>query len=89
MFVLGDFNLDVEMQFRNDYPQKLLYLELTAMIDRLELFQIVNFPTWSRTINNVVKQSTLDHVYTNSNHLVNSVTSLTPTNFWGSPAYYG
>ena len=79
MFVLGDFNLDVEMQFRNDYPHKLLYLDLTAMTDRLELFQIVDFPTWSRTINNVVKQSTLDHVYTNSNHLINSVTSLTPT----------
>ena len=79
MFVLGDFNLDVEMQFRHDYPHKLLYHELTALTERLDLFQIVDFPTWSRTINNVTKQSTLDHIYTNSNHLVNSITSLTPT----------
>ena len=37
-------------------------LSLETM-DRIKLHQMVNFKTWRRVINNIVKESALDHVY--------------------------
>ena len=65
--ILGDFNIDASMQFRDDYSRKLLYQDLNLTIDRLDLFQIVNFHTWGRIINNVPKESILDHIYVTNN----------------------
>ena len=65
--ILGDFNIDASMQFRDDYSRKLLYQDLNLTIDRLDLFQIVNFYTWGRIINNVPKESILDHIYVTNN----------------------
>ena len=78
-FVLGDFNLDFKMQLRNDYPHKLLFAKLTSVIEKLNLIQLVDFPTWSRSVNNTFKHSILDHVYTNNFALVNFCNSVTPT----------
>ena len=78
MIVLGDFNLDFKMQLRNDYPHKLLFNQLTNTADKLNLIQLVDFPTWSRFVNNIHKNSILDHVYTNNLALVNNCTSITP-----------
>ena len=36
---------------------------LTTFINETNLVQLVNFETWTRTINGVRKESTLDHVY--------------------------
>ena len=63
MVVLGDFNLDAEMQYRIDYPHRHLFDELNLVTTQFNLYQLVDFPTWSRRINNLLKQSTLDHVY--------------------------
>ena len=54
-FILGDFNLDAAMQYRLDYPYKLLYNDLITVITNSDLKQLVDFPTWSRNINNVLK----------------------------------
>ena len=76
--VLGDFNLDFKMQFRNDYTHKHLFNSLNAITERLHFIQLVDFPTWSRYIKNNHKDSILDHVYTNNLSLVNNCTSITP-----------
>jgi hypothetical protein len=69
--LMGDFNLDAEMQYRIDYPHNRLYNMLNDIIEQFNLIQLVDFPTWSRTINNIYKQSTLDHVYiTNSSNVL-------------------
>ena len=62
-FVMGDFNLDARMSNRQDYLRKepLKLLNDFALVNNLS--QIVNFCTWSRTINGIKKESLLDHVY--------------------------
>ena len=52
-FVMGDFNLDVKMELRNDYLYKGPYCLLTDFTTRNNLVQLVNFVTWTRTINGV------------------------------------
>ena len=42
------------------------------------LSQIVDFCTWSRTINGIRKESLLDHVYVNNPAVINTVTFETP-----------
>ena len=76
--ILGDFNLDAAMQYRIDYPHKLLYNELSTLITSANLEQLVDFPTWSRNVNNVLKQSVLDHVYTNNFQITSNCTSVNP-----------
>ena len=71
-FVMGDFNLDGKMELRNNYLYKGPYNLLTNFTTRNNLVQLVNFATWTRTINDVRKESTLDHVYTDYT-LVNEV----------------
>ena len=62
--VLGDFNLDHSKIYDISYSHKNYFTLLTEKFNPLNLIQLVNFETWSRTINNIVCSSTLDHVYT-------------------------
>jgi hypothetical protein len=32
-------------------------------MSEINMNQMVNFPAWSRSVNNVVKESMLDHIY--------------------------
>ena len=61
--VLGDFNLDENKKYLNDYSHRLYYEELIDTFDPLGLIQIVDFNTWSRLVNGVWRKSLLDHVY--------------------------
>jgi hypothetical protein len=62
--VLGDINLDwakkglINRQFQNYFE----YLD--AKFNDKDFMQVINFPTWSRTINGVLKESVLYHIYT-------------------------
>ena len=78
-FIMGDFNLDVGMELRTDYLYRVPFSHLTDFITQNNLFQLVNFKTWTRTISAVKKESTLDHVYTDDVTLVNNVFSKIPT----------
>ena len=66
-----DFNLDAEMELRQDYLYKVPLGHLTDFSTLNNLVQLINFKTWTRTINGIKKESTLDHVYTNDATLVN------------------
>ena len=58
------------MEHKNDYGYKLPLNHLTEFTSTNKLFQIVNFCTWSRTVNGVKKESFLDHIYTDDVALV-------------------
>ena len=77
--LMGDFNLDAGMEFRNDYIYKNPFSLLSDFTLLNNLVQLVNFVTWSRSVNAVIKESTLDHIYTDNDSLVNEVTFKVPT----------
>ena len=61
-FVMGDFNLDGGNDIRPDYSNRHLLDSLKTFAIESNLLQIVDFNTWSRTINGVKKESLLDHI---------------------------
>ena len=64
--MLGDFNLDWSRRFDTAYSHKNYYEDMEENLGGFNLNQVVNFETWTRAINGIVKQSILDHI-----HLVN------------------
>ena len=70
---MGDFNLDGGMNIRPDYCNKLLLNHLRDFSTESDLIQVVDFNTWSQTINGNKKESLLDHIYVNDILSVNSV----------------
>ena len=76
---MGDFNLDAEMEHRQDYLYKIPFGYLTDFTTHNNLVQLINFKTWTRTINGVKKESTLDHIYTDNDTLVDFVNFKVPT----------
>ena len=51
---------------------------MDSTLDSLNLVQLVNFPTWSRFVRNELRESTLDHVYTNSPTLIIDLHNIVP-----------
>ena len=76
--VIGDFNIDYAKKFDVTYANKQLFADFETHLAHLGLYQHVNFPTWSRTVNGTLKESILDHIYSNCPTLVNDVRSLAP-----------
>ena len=62
-----------------NYPRKATFIYLTDFVNQNNLSQLVNFPTWSRTINGIKKESLLDHVYANDTSFVSCVYFKVPT----------
>ena len=60
---MGDFNLDYSQKDNLNFRYKNMFEDLDAKLSDKNLIQIIDFPTWSRLINNVLKESILDHVY--------------------------
>jgi hypothetical protein len=63
MKLLGDFNLDAKMEYRIVYPHRHLFNVLNYVTTQYNLYQLLDFPTWSKGMKDLLKQSTLDHVY--------------------------
>ena len=66
LIVVGDFNLDFAKRHDRSYKRIGLYDAWEECITELSLIQVVNQPTWSRTVGNIKKSSILDHVYINN-----------------------
>ena len=66
------------MENRPDYNNKIPLAILTDFTANEGFTQIVNFKTWSRTINGIRKESLLDHIYTNNSALIDNVHFDTP-----------
>ena len=76
--VLGDFNLDELKRNGANYPFKDYYTELDNCFDPLNLIQMINFPTWQRTVNNSNRESILDHIYVTNPLIIKSIRHLKP-----------
>ena len=76
--IAGDFNLDDTKQNAIEYRYKNLFEIQNASFDELNLIQIIEFPTWQRIINNVLKESVLDHVYVQDPTIVIKMNSTKP-----------
>ena len=69
-FLIGDFNLDSSKRNEQNYQHHHLHDLLDDYLDDHNLIQIESDFTWTRIVNNNVKTSTLDHLYTNDMSIV-------------------
>ena len=75
LILLGDFNLDANKDLSRDYSYRIPMNALSDLVLECNMLQIIDFPTWSRTVRNVKKESLLDHIY------VTNVACITTTMF--------
>ena len=76
--LMGDLNLDWKRKGDFSYPFKNYFSYMDEKMSNFNFIQVVNFPTWSRIVNNVVKESTIDHVYTHEPSVVIDLYSVKP-----------
>jgi hypothetical protein len=76
--ILGDFNIDHSRKYDVSYANKQLFADFDDKLSHLGLFQHVNFPTWSRTVNGTHKESILDHIYSNNLTFMHDIRSVVP-----------
>ena len=46
---------------------------MKGLVEVTHLTQMVDFPTWSRTINGVIKESTIDHIYISNPYQITNI----------------
>ena len=61
--ILGDFNLDYSHRNNVNYRYDNMFNDFDDVFDNLNLIQMVEFKTWSRVVNNVLRESIIDHIY--------------------------
>ena len=76
--IIGDFNLDYSKKYDISYSHKHYFTALEDALSGQNLIQLVNFPTWSRSINGVQCSSIIDHVYVNDPTKITTLLSITP-----------
>jgi hypothetical protein len=76
--LLGDLNLDWNKKNLTTFAFKNYFEDLEALICDMNLTQVVNFPTRSRVVNNVVRESIIDHIYAADPKTIQSLYSITP-----------
>ena len=55
ILIAGDFNLDDSKRYAPDYRHKHLFELQNVLFDQHNLMQLIDFPTWNRVVNNVMK----------------------------------
>ena len=76
--ILGDFNLDQLKAHDLTYSHKNYFEALNVCLNHLNLIQMVTFETWSRTINNVVCSSVIDHIYIKDPTKIGTIYPISP-----------
>ena len=76
--ILGDFNLDFSQIHNLQYRLKNNLEALSSLMSQFNMLQIVNHPTWSRTINGILRESTLDHIYINDMTIIQDLYHVIP-----------
>jgi hypothetical protein len=76
--LLGDLNLNWSKKGMQNYPLDHYFEEKDETLSQLDLVQLVNFPTWSRFIRDVHRESILNHVYTNCPTSISNLHSAAP-----------
>ena len=75
---MGDFNLDWSKKDLDSYKFKNYFTDMELATGDLNLMQLVNFPTWSRVVNNIIRESTIDHIYASNPTSVHALGSISP-----------
>jgi hypothetical protein len=78
IILVGDINLDWNRKGDLNYYFKNYYNYMEERLEEHNLIQMVNFLTWSRVVNNVIKESTIDHGYTAKPTSIIDLTSIKP-----------
>lgn len=65
MVILGDINLDFNQISNPNYLQRKIYDIWLSFVDEIGLTQKITKPTWRRVVKGNLKESIIDHVYTN------------------------
>ena len=60
--IQGDFNLDFEKIYSDNYAHKNLFQNFDKLLSIYNLIQMVNFKTGSRMVGSMLRSSILDHV---------------------------
>ena len=76
--IMGDLNLDYSQKDNADYRFSYMFDDFEVALGEFNLIQIIEFPTWSRIVNGVLRESTLDHVYLTDPSGCSSVESVKP-----------
>ena len=59
IILLGDFNLDENKRYINNYSHKQYFEDLNDTVDPFGMIQFVDFNTWSRLVSGVWRFSSL------------------------------
>lgn len=65
IIIVGDFNLDQNHINTANYSHRKVYDAWLDFVDEIGLVQHIKETTWRRKVNEEVRESVLDHVYTN------------------------
>ena len=76
--LMGDFNLDWNKKYLESYQFKNYFVDMEEEIGRKNLTQLVNFATWSRIVNGMLRESTIDHIYVTNPCAHNSIGTICP-----------
>ena len=71
--IIGDINLDYSKLNYIDYINREFFNDFEEILGGLELIQMVEFPTWSRIVNDQLKESVLDHIYVTDPTSISSI----------------
>ena len=78
IIIIGDFNIDDGKRLDTNYACYNYFNDVDEIFAEYNLMQLIDFATWSRVVNNVIKESTLDHLYVRDSTIVSNLKSCKP-----------
>jgi hypothetical protein len=76
--LIGDFNLDLTKEGIPVYAFAPYFDYLDLVFDEINLAQLVDFPTWTKTVGGSVKMSSIDNIYSTKPAFLSLVSSFKP-----------
>jgi endonuclease/exonuclease/phosphatase family metal-dependent hydrolase len=76
--LIGDFNLDWSKKGQPGYAFSSYFDEMDHLLEESSMIQLVDFPTWSRTVSGYLRESKIDHIYSNDPTSLSPVGSIKP-----------
>ena len=76
--IVGDFNVDDGKRLDVDYAYSNYFNDIDETFSEFGFIQMIDFVTWSRVVNNVLKSSVLDHLYVRDATIINDIQSCKP-----------
>ena len=76
--LLGDFNLNFAKKNDINYSHVGYFDDFENVLSDTNMIQLIEFPTWSRIINNVLIESILEHIYVKDPTTLSEIQSTKP-----------